>query len=203
MDPRAQSLLAALRAHEPSNPEERSARDRMLAFVASRPDPFSRAHPEHVTGSAVVAKPDGSAFLLVHHRRLARWLQPGGHTDPEDAGVLETALREAREETGAKDLAVACGGRILDLDVHPIPAFENRPAHVHYDVRFLATSQDDAGPGEVEEVTGVAWFTLEEALAAGVDGSLSRSLRKAGALLREEGVEREAGGERGKRLPSP
>jgi hypothetical protein len=77
----------------------------------------------------------------------------------------------------------AAGGGILDVDVHPIPAFEDRPAHVHYDVRYLATSRSEAGPGEVEEVTGVAWLTLEESLAHGVDDSLARSLRKAAARL--------------------
>jgi len=42
---------------------------------------------------------DGQRVLLVHHRRLNRWLPLGGHIeldeDPEQA-----ALREAREESG-------------------------------------------------------------------------------------------------------
>jgi hypothetical protein len=36
---------------------------------------------------------------------------------------------------------------------------------------------------QAEEVSGARWFTLEEALAAGVDASLARALRKAGKLL--------------------
>jgi len=179
-DPRAAALLDELRAHEPADEVERASLERLIDFVSTAPDPLSRsASTSHVTGSAVVAAPDGRAFLLIRHRRLGRWLQPGGHVDPGDESVLAAALREAREETGAPDIRSADGGRILDVDVHPIPAFENRPAHVHYDVRYLATSEAEAGAGEVEEVTGVAWLTLEESLAHGVDESLARSLRKA------------------------
>jgi 8-oxo-dGTP pyrophosphatase MutT (NUDIX family) len=192
MDPRAAALLAELQAHVPADETERASLARLREFVATAPDPLSRtASTSHVTGSAVVASPDGRAFLLVKHRRLGRWLQPGGHVDPEDASVRAAALREAREETGAPDVEPVeegAGGGILDVDVHPIPAFEDRPAHVHYDVRYLATSRSEAGPGEVEEVTGVAWLTLEESLAHGVDDSLARSLRKAAARLSPRGV---------------
>lgn len=176
-------MLDELRAHRPADATERASLERLIDFVSTAPDPLSRtASTSHVTGSAVVASPDGRAFLLVRHRRLGRWLQPGGHVDPEDASVEAAALREAREETGAPDVEPVPGG-ILDVDVHPIPAFEDRPAHVHYDVRYLATSRAEAGEGEVEEVTGVAWLTLEESVARGIDGSLARSLAKAGRRL--------------------
>lgn len=179
MEPRAAALLEELRVVEPADDAERASLAKLVEFVSNAPDPLSRAaSTSHVTGSAVVAAPDGHAFLLICHRRLGRWLQPGGHVDPEDASVLAAALREAREETGAPDIAPV-DDRILDVDVHPIPAFENRPAHVHYDVRYLATSSAEAGPGEEAEVSAVAWLTLEESLARGVDDSLARSLRKA------------------------
>ena len=186
MDPRAAALLAELSAHATDGEAEAASLARLVEFVSTSPDPLSRtASTSHVTGSAVVASPDGRAFLLVRHRRLGRWLQPGGHVDSGDASVQAAALREAREETGAGDVAPVEDGRgILDVDVHPIPAFEDRPAHVHYDVRYLATSRSPAGPGEEEEVTGVAWLTLEESLARGVDDSLARSLRKAAARLK-------------------
>ncbi len=187
-------LLETLRTHAPEDGRERESLEKIVRFVESSEDPFSRSTAQgHVTGSAVVARPDGSAFLLVRHRKLGRWLQPGGHADPGDRTVLETAMREAREETGCGDLAPACGGRPIDVDVHSIPARPGEPAHLHFDVRYLLTGSERAGGGEPPEVDGVAWFTLEEALARGIDESLARTLRKAVAVLRRGKRERESG----------
>ncbi len=189
MSPRAERLFEELRSHAPADARERDSLERIVEFVASSHDPFARDNAfGHVTGSAIVARPDGSAFLLVHHRKLARWLQPGGHSDPQDASVLETALREVREETGADALVPGNDGRPLDVDVHAIPAHGADPAHFHFDLRYLVVFRGEAGPGEPQEVSGCAWFSLEEALEAGVDESLARALRKAAGRLGRSGA---------------
>jgi 8-oxo-dGTP pyrophosphatase MutT (NUDIX family) len=171
---RRTDLLEALAAYRPENPQEEAVLARFLAFL-DRPDPFLRADPEgHVTASAVVARPAGDGFLLVFHRKLDRWLQPGGHVEPDDASVFAAAVREAREETGVDRLAAPLGDSILDLDVHPIPAFGSEPAHVHYDVRFLLTSEDGGALA-----AGAAWFSLADVPPADRDRSLDRAVRKA------------------------
>jgi 8-oxo-dGTP pyrophosphatase MutT (NUDIX family) len=181
MDPRAAALLRELELYAPSaSDSEKESLDAMLAFVSTASDPLSRtSSTSHVTGSAIIRRRIGGTFLLIHHRKLDRWLQPGGHVDPEDPSVLETALREAREETRATDLEIDPAREIFDVDVHPIPARARRPAHIHYDVRYLFSAQAEALRGQPEEVRGVAWFSFEEALARGVDPSLARALRKA------------------------
>jgi 8-oxo-dGTP pyrophosphatase MutT (NUDIX family) len=179
----AAALSEELSAYRPEDEEEREALSKILDLLRRAPDPFTRKNRDHVTGSAVVARPDGSAFLLVFHRRLGRWLQPGGHAEPGDASVLETARREAREETGIEALDIALGGRIIDLDVHPIPATADRPAHVHHDLRYLLTTRHDPTLAEPAEIEKVAWFTFDEALAAGVDESVARALQKARRVL--------------------
>ena len=178
-----EDLDRALAAHRADGAAEEDSLARIRALLREAPDPFTRAVRDHVTASAVVARPDGGAFLLVHHRRLDRWLQPGGHVEPEDASVFDAALREAREETGVEDLAAPLGGRVLDVDVHPIPARPDRPAHVHFDLRHLLTTTATRFAVAAEEVRRAAWFTFDEALAAGADASLARALRKARALL--------------------
>ena len=188
MDLRSQTLLDDLGAYPPADDRERASLERMMRFVRSAATPFDRGNPEgHITGSAVVARADGSAFLLVRHRKLDRWLQPGGHCDPADGGVLGTALREATEETGVGDLVPALDGRPFDVDVHPIPARGEEPAHLHYDVRYLVTcSEKDCEPAATE-VSEAGWFGLDEALSMGIDESLARSLRKASAILKSGG----------------
>jgi 8-oxo-dGTP pyrophosphatase MutT (NUDIX family) len=98
--------------------------------------------------------------------------------DPDDASAFAAAVREVREETGLDRLESPLGKAILDLDVHAIPAFEEDPPHVHYDVRFLLTSEDGGAPAN-----GAAWFAPDAVPRLDRDGSLERAVRKAVARL--------------------
>lgn len=178
------SLDALLDVVTPGDDKERDDLNLLRRYAASLPEPFSSRQPgAHFTGSALVT--DGERVALVFHRKLKRWLQPGGHAEPGDAGDLaQTALREAREETGLPVQLHPSAPRPLDVDVHEIPARPDGPAHLHLDVRFLAVA-DGSAPlvKQVAEVVDVRWFTFEEALAEAEDASLRRLLRKAAACL--------------------
>jgi 8-oxo-dGTP pyrophosphatase MutT (NUDIX family) len=180
-------LLAALEGHTAATEEEVASLVRILRFLQEPADPFARANPKgHVTASAVIGRPDGSEFLLVHHRKLARWLQPGGHTESSDASAFDAALREAREETGISRFDTPLGRAILDVDVHAIPAHRREPAHSHFDIRFLLTSteavREHAASAEDPD-RPMRWVSLEGARALNVDPSLTRALAKAHAML--------------------
>ncbi len=181
MTPLASSLLYDLAAYAPADLLEESSLSRILDFVRRSPSAFSRANLEgHITASAVIVRPEVPAFLLVWHRKLGRWLQPGGHMEDGDGSVFAAALREAREETGLEDFAFPLGERILDVDVHPIPAQGPDPSHFHFDIRYVltaATAETAAENGELR------WFSFPQAIAAGIDDSLARALRKAASSL--------------------
>jgi 8-oxo-dGTP pyrophosphatase MutT (NUDIX family) len=173
-----EALLEALVAYRVQSPHDEDAVSRIRVFL-ERADPFRRSDPEgHVTASAIVEAPAADRFLLVFHRKLDRWLQPGGHVEPEDASVFAAAIREAREETGLDDFAAPAGDAILDLDVHRIPAFKREPPHVHYDVRFLLTTEA-VGPLSAR----ARWFPRADIGPADRDGSLTRAVHKAVARL--------------------
>jgi 8-oxo-dGTP pyrophosphatase MutT (NUDIX family) len=175
---RREALLAALEAYRAEAPEDEAAIARFLAFL-DRDDPFLRSDPDgHVTASAIVARPAADEVVLVFHRKLDRWLQPGGHIEDGDVSVFSAALREAREETGISDFAAPIDDTILDVDVHAIPASGDDPAHFHYDVRFLLTVGDGGKPAP-----GAAWFPFDAVGPADTDGSLVRAVRKAVARL--------------------
>jgi 8-oxo-dGTP pyrophosphatase MutT (NUDIX family) len=184
-------LCALLQAYVPSQGDaptaikESSDLRRMRAFAVTLAAPFSRLQVEaHFTGSAVVVDPAGSRVCLVHHRKLLRWLQPGGHADPADVGdMARTALREAHEETGMNVQLHPAAPNAIDVDIHTIPARNDESAHAHLDVRFLVQAEDPTqlqhDPGES---FGARWLDWDAALAAADEPALTRLLTKARLL---------------------
>lgn len=69
------------------------------------------------------------------HRKLKRWVQPGGHADGQ-CDTLSVALREAEEESGISGIS-PISEDIFDIDIHLIPARPGEEAHYHYDIRYL------------------------------------------------------------------
>lgn len=178
-------LSETLSAHVPDAPEEAAHLRRILDFVARNPDPFDRRIAEgHLTGSALVLSRSGQAVLLLHHRKLDRWLQPGGHGEAGETSGECVALREAREETGIQDLELhPTAPRPLDVDVHAIPARPGEPAHAHLDLRYLVLAPDDAATRRLaEETNDLRWFGWEELPALDLDPGLRRALAKARRL---------------------
>ena len=151
-------LIAELDEYAGRFPGEAATARRFRDFVRRHADCFERhCQPGHVTASAWIVDRNGSRVLLAHHRKLGRWLQPGGHSDGE-ADSVAVALREAREETGL-DLA-ACSARPMDIDIHEIPPRGVEPAHRHYDLRFALAARSDAFTVS-EESHDLAWVGFD------------------------------------------
>lgn len=184
-----QPLLTLLDRYAARYPDETIVTDRIRALVIEHPDCFERScRPGHITGSAWVLSHDQTRCLLVHHAKLNRWLQPGGHADGESE-IAQVALREAREETGLNRLTLpTIDGQLvpLDLDVHLIPERRSPDgtllddAHEHHDVRFLLIAEPDQETVLSEESHALGWFTQDEVLALTNEESVLRMLRKAG-----------------------
>ncbi len=130
----------------------------------------------HLTGSAWLVHQDGERALLVHHRKLGRWLQPGGHADG-DLDLAAVALREAQEETGLSGLTVE--PRLFDIDRHWIPQRLAEPAHWHYDLRFVVHAGADDRYHVGPESHDLAWVEIAEIVAdEGRDPSVRRMAQK-------------------------
>jgi len=132
----------------------------ILQLLECSPEPFSREHftPGHITTSGMVVSPDRRRVLLVHHRRLERWLLPGGHVEAGDATIADAARREVVEETGA---ALGLGAALAGADVHGIPAKRGEPYHLHHDLLFAFQATADEIQVS-EESHAVAWCSPEE-----------------------------------------
>ena len=173
-------LLAQLGAHRAADGKE--ARDVAFIrdFLARHPDDAHlRSQPEgHLTGSGFVLDAGRSKVLLLHHGKLGRWLQPGGHGEGE-IDPREIALREIEEETGLGrgELTPVPDHGILDVDVHRIPARAGEPAHAHLDLRYGFVARVGAAPRMSAESRELRWFPAG-ALPEGCDDALRRALLK-------------------------
>ncbi|MVM37493.1 NUDIX domain-containing protein [Spirosoma sp. HMF3257] len=172
-----QPLLQLLHQHRPADSNEQTMTQATIAFVDQYPDCFERSLlVGHVTGSAWIVSPDRTQTLLIHHRKLDRWLQPGGHADG-DPDVAAVALREAQEETGLTSLKLVSPA-IFDVDVHSIPARNGVPEHLHYDIRFLLEADPEEPFGYSDEIKDIQWFLLNHVEKFTDSESIFRLIRK-------------------------
>ena len=134
---------------------------------------------------AVFVVHDG-AVLLHYHQKLARWLPPGGHVDPDEL-PNHAAIRETREEVGLEIeivAAVTAGYQDVDrgsgtpprlpnpigIQLEYIPGRPGNPAHQHIDFVYAAKVREGPGvqPIDVEGGATPGWFGPEEWVALGL-----------------------------------
>jgi 8-oxo-dGTP pyrophosphatase MutT (NUDIX family) len=156
----------------PDGSEElEAARRRILEWAARHSDALERSCLEgHLTASALVVDAPARRIVLLHHAKLRRWLQPGGHADGE-GNLAAGALREATEETGIEGLRVAVPA--VDLDVHLVSPPVEGP-HLHLDVRYLVVAPPGAELRGNHESTDLRWVDPDDLDGYEVDGGLRR-----------------------------
>lgn len=157
-----------------SDPEVHHHRQRMLDFIDAHPDALHRTCLDgHLTGSALVVDEATEQILVLFHRKLQRWLQPGGHADG-DANLAAVALREATEETGIDGLGI--DPVPIDLDIHRV-APPGEPAHDHLDARYLVVAPSHAAATRNHESEALRWVGRDELGSLDVDAGMMRMAR--------------------------
>lgn len=159
------NLKQILEKVEPADDKERADIATMLEMLQKYPNIMSQnCEIGHFTGSALVCDYNGR-ILLHYHKNLNRWLQFGGHPDAE-FNFADVALRETIEETGLSDLhhfSALEKTQPIDFDVHVIPAKDNRPEHLHLDLRYLLlTRRPEKVNPPAGESQNYAWLKYED-----------------------------------------
>jgi 8-oxo-dGTP pyrophosphatase MutT (NUDIX family) len=129
-----------------------------------------------------------SRVLLHFHRKLGKWLPPGGHVEDNELPD-EAALREVLEETGIRARLV--GGRGLRIETPRqlvIPAgiqVESiYPGHEHIDlVYFAMPDPDDLRSAEIDpqlaESDQVGWYAPADLARLGANDEIQAWARRA------------------------
>lgn len=169
----SRTALAGIGTYIPETDRDRATWARIGAFVSATPGAFSR-DPHlggHVTASVFLLSPDRDAVLLSLHAKLKLWIHLGGHCD----GIADTAFvarKEAYEESGLARLSLV-SDQVFDVDIHDIPAHGTDPAHLHYDIRYLARAEAGTIAMSAESLD-LRWVGLSELDGFTDDASLLR-----------------------------
>lgn len=161
-------LLKQLKEFEPFNEQESRDRDYIVEFINKNEDAFLRTNKvAHMTGSAWVVNHDRTKVLMVYHNIFDSWSWLGGHADGE-TNLLETAVREVREEAGISNVSVV-SPKIFSVEVLTVDGHEKRgkyvSSHLHLNVTYLLEADSCENVHiKADENSGVAWFTPQQAL---------------------------------------
>lgn len=185
------SARSTLTTWTPPSAEQDALRHTYLAFVDAAANPCERACvPGHLTASAIVFDATGTQVLLTLHPRVGKWVQLGGHCEPEDAAISAAALREATEESGIAGLRLSA--MPVQLHTHPITCSLGLPTR-HLDVRYAAVAPVTADgtppePAISSESIALAWWPTDALPAETDHESVPALITVAHAALRGAGL---------------
>ena len=178
------TLLEELEAYRPWNDQEERDRAELLRRLRSGEALYTRDNAAgHLTASAWVVSPDRTQVLMAYHNLYDSWSWLGGHADG-DRDLLAVSMREVREESGLTAVRPV-SPHIYSLEILTVDGHEKRGAyvssHLHLNVTYLLEA-DPAAPvrRKPDENSAVAWFGLEEAVAACERATILSALAKSG-----------------------
>lgn len=171
------SLQELLNRYVPNYSEEKEYKEEILQFIHKHPNCFDRILKNgHITASAWLLDKTGKKALLMHHKKLDKWLQLGGHCDGT-CDVLSVAIKEAQEESGIQNI-VPVSVDIFDIDVHKIPEKNHEKEHIHYDIRFLLQVTSDEIVVQNLESNELRWVSMDLTSLPTKERSIVRMVQK-------------------------
>lgn len=172
-----QKTLQLLLNYTPSYPEEEVYKEKMIELLGASDDCFLRScRVGHFTASAFLLNKDKTHVLMMHHAKLDRWMQLGGHCDG-NTDVHAVAIKEAQEESGIDQIKLL-NEDIFDIDIHLIPSRAKEQAHYHFDIRFLLHAYESDNFVQNRESKELRWIFMTEEEPLSDSESVNRMFRK-------------------------
>jgi len=161
------SLIEEVEAYNPYDELEAAEKAGFLQFLHAFGDNvYSRDNKVgHLTPSCWIINSDRTKALMINHKLRNTWSWLGGHADG-DSDLLKVAIKEAREESGLKNIKVLTD-KFFDISVLPASNHikNNRyvSSHIHYCPTFLFEA-DEHEPLLVNEneTYGITWIEVDK-----------------------------------------
>lgn len=165
-----ENLKNSIGAFLPYNEQEEVDRKIMLKYINNFDDILTRQNEyAHFTSSAFVLNKERTKILMIYHKIYDSWTWVGGHSDG-DSDLLHVAIKEAKEETGIKNVTPILED-IYSLEIITVNGHEKRGkyvgSHVHLNVTYLLEAEENESIHiKEDENSGVKWVTINEILDA-------------------------------------
>lgn len=156
----------AIKNFETTVLEEVKVKEIILNFIRKNEDVLRRDNEiAHLTGSSMIFNENWDKVLMVYHNIYKSWAWTGGHADGEE-DLLALAVKEAKEETGLKNIRVV-SEQIISLDILPvIDHYKNDcyvSPHLHLSVAYIFQADEkEALSIKEDENSGVKWIPIKE-----------------------------------------
>lgn len=161
-----QQLKENIEKFTPYNEQEEVEKGIMLKYINDFDDVLTRKNEYgHFTSSAFILNKERTKMLMIYHKIYKSWAWTGGHSDG-DSDLLHVAIKEAKEETGIKDVT-PISKDIYSLEIITVNGHEKRGkyvgSHVHLNATYLLEAdENEAIRIKEDENSGVKWVPIDE-----------------------------------------
>ena len=162
------NLRKQIESYKPFNEQEESDKELILKYMDTFDDVLTRENKMcHFTASNWIVNKERTKVIMIYHNIYDSWAWTGGHADG-DSNLLHVALKEAKEETGLKNLKVLSDGiygiEILTVDSH-IKRGKFVSSHLHLDCSFLLEADEEEHLRiKPDENSKIAWIDIDKTL---------------------------------------
>lgn len=162
------NLKEQIENYKPYNKQEEKDKEMILEYIKTFDDVLTRKNKMcHFTASNWIVNKERTKVLMIYHNIYKSWAWTGGHADGE-SNLLYVAIKEAKEETGLKNLKPLSDEiysiQIVTVDSH-IKRGEFISSHLHLDCCFLLEAdENDTLKIKEDENSGVKWIDINKVI---------------------------------------
>lgn len=166
MQKELEELKGKIESYKPYNGQEEQDKKVMIDYINNFDNVLTRENEfGHFTASSWVVNKQRTKVLMIYHNIYHSWTWTGGHADGEH-DLLETAIRELKEETGVKNVKVLSPD-ILSLEIICVNGHVKRgkyvSSHVHLNLTYLLeVDEEETLQMKEDENSGVQWIPIEK-----------------------------------------